>query len=137
MHELSIALSMIEMATEEAERREGVRVNALHLKLGPLSGVVKDALLFSYEIACNGTPLEGSQLVIEGVPVVIYCSECQSEQQLESVQRFCCPVCGTLSSDVVKGRELEFVAMEIEEGDQTEPADPRRRTNRVEPFLSP
>jgi len=60
MHELSIALSMIEMATEEAERREGVRVNALHLKLGPLSGVVKDALLFSYEIACNGTPLEGS-----------------------------------------------------------------------------
>src|SRR5258705_2073949 len=115
MHELSIALSMIEMATEEAERRGGVRVNALHLKLGPLSGVVKDALLFSYEVACNGTPLEGSRLEIEDVPVVIYCSECRQEQRLESIQRFCCPVCGTLSSDVVRGRELEFVAMELEE----------------------
>ena len=140
MHELSIALSMIEMATEEAERREGVRVNALHLKLGPLSGVVKDALLFSYEIACNGTPLEGSQLVIEDVPVVIYCSECQSEQQLESIQRFCCPVCGTLSSEVVRGRELEFVAMEIEEGeidasDQAEQSD-RRETNQQEMLLA-
>jgi hydrogenase nickel incorporation protein HypA/HybF len=115
MHELSIALSMIEMASEEAERRGNVRVNALHLKLGPLSGVVKDALLFSYEVACNGTLLEGSQLVIEDVPVVIYCAECQSERQLESIQRFCCSVCGSLSSDVVSGKELEFVAMEIEE----------------------
>jgi hydrogenase nickel incorporation protein HypA/HybF len=140
MHELSIALSMIEMATEEAERRGGVRVNALHLKLGPLSGVVKDALLFSYEIACNGTPLEGSQLVIEDVPVVIYCSECQSEQELESIQRFCCPVCGTLSSEVVRGRELEFVAMEIEEGeigeaDQAEQGN-RRETNQQEMLLA-
>jgi hydrogenase nickel incorporation protein HypA/HybF len=115
MHELSIALSMIEMATEESQRRGGAKVNALHVKLGPLSGVVKDALLFSYEVASNGTMLEGSHLVIEDVPVVIYCSECQAEQRLESIQRFCCPVCGTLSSEVVRGRELEFVAMEIEE----------------------
>jgi hydrogenase nickel incorporation protein HypA/HybF len=115
MHELSIALSMIEMATEEAERRGDARVSALHVRLGPLSGVVKDALLFSYEVASKGTPLEGSRLVIEDVPVVIYCGECRAERLLESIQRFCCPVCGTLSSDVVTGRELEFRAMEIEE----------------------
>jgi hydrogenase nickel incorporation protein HypA/HybF len=120
MHELSIALSMIEMATEEAERRGGAKVTALHIKLGPLSGVVRDALLFSYEVATNGTVLEGSHLVIEDVPVVIYCSECQAEQRLESIQRFCCPVCGTLSSEVVRGRELEFVAMEIEEREKAD-----------------
>jgi len=136
MHELSIALSLIEMATEEVERRGGARITALHLKLGPLSGVVKDALLFSYEVACNGTPLEGSQLVIEDVPVLIYCSQCEAEQQLDSIQRFCCPVCGTLSSDVVKGRELEFVAMEIEADDQAEPAEPRRETNLAGAFMS-
>jgi hydrogenase nickel incorporation protein HypA/HybF len=115
MHELSIALSMIELATEEAERRGGAPVVALHLRLGPLSGVVREALLFSYEVACNGTPLEGSRLEIEDVPVVIYCSQCRQEQRLESIQRFCCPVCGTLSSEVVRGRELEFVAMELGE----------------------
>jgi hydrogenase nickel incorporation protein HypA/HybF len=114
MHELSIALSMIDMATEEAVRRGGVRINALHIKLGPLSGVVKDALLFSFEVACHGTPLEGSQLFIEEVPVVIHCPRCEAERQLESIQRFCCPICGTLTSDVVRGKEMEFVAMEIE-----------------------
>lgn len=113
---------MIDLATEEAERRGGVRVSALHVKLGPLSGVVKDALLFSYEVASQGTLLEGSQLLIEDVPVVIYCRECEAERILESIQRFCCPVCGTLSSEVVKGRELEFVAMELEE--LMEPAEP-------------
>ncbi len=122
MHELSIALSLIDSATEEAERRGGAQVKALHLRLGSLSGVVKDALLFSYEVACNGTPLEGSRLVIEDVPVVIHCRECQRDQQLESIQRFCCPVCGTLSAEVVRGRELEFVAMEIEEAEETQQA---------------
>ena len=35
MHELSIATSIIDMAQEEAEKR-GVRVLAVHLKLGPI-----------------------------------------------------------------------------------------------------
>ncbi|MEP6636517.1 MAG: hydrogenase maturation nickel metallochaperone HypA [Acidobacteriota bacterium] len=115
MHELSIALSMIEMATEESGRRGGARVTALHLKLGPLSGVVKEALLFSYEVACLGTALEGSQLVIEDVPVVIYCPRCEAERTMESIQRFSCPACGTLTSEVRSGKELEVVALEIEE----------------------
>jgi hydrogenase nickel incorporation protein HypA/HybF len=118
MHELSIALSMIEMAEDEARQRGASRVSALHLKLGPLSGVVKDALLFSFEVACAGTLLEGAQLVIEDMPVVIFCEECKVERELESIQRFCCPVCGCLSPEVVSGKQLEFVTMEIEDGSE-------------------
>jgi hydrogenase nickel incorporation protein HypA/HybF len=114
MHELSIALSMVEMAAEEARRRGGVRVHAIHLKLGQLSGVVKDALLFSYEVACLGTTLEGSQLVIEEIPVVVYCPTCRAETALASLQRFCCSVCGALTSEIVQGKELEVVALEIQ-----------------------
>jgi hydrogenase nickel incorporation protein HypA/HybF len=117
MHELSIALSMIDLAGEEAERHPGTRVSALHIKLGPLSGVVKDALLFSYEVATAGTALAGSQLIIADVPVTIYCVACQQERVLESLQRFCCPSCGVLSTEVVRGRELEFVALELEEAE--------------------
>lgn len=114
MHELSIAMSMVEMAAEEAARRGGVRVCAIHLKLGELSGVVKEALLFSYEVACEGTPLEGSQLVIEEVPVVVYCPSCVAETAIVSVQQFCCAVCHAPASQVVQGKELEVTALEIE-----------------------
>jgi hydrogenase nickel incorporation protein HypA/HybF len=69
MHELSIALSIIEGAEEEVQRQGGClkcgRVCAVHLKLGPLSGVVRDALLFSWELACEGTSLQGSDLIID------------------------------------------------------------------------
>ena len=92
----------------------GGRVSALHLKLGPLSGVVKEALEFSYQIASEGTALEGSQLIIEDVPVMIHCSSCQRDEPVASIQSLCCPRCGELSADVIQGRELEVVALELE-----------------------
>lgn len=93
MHELSIAMSIVELAEEEAQRCGG-QVVAVHLKLGALSGVVKEALLSSYEMACEGTPLRGSKLVVEEVPVVVFCPNCQAQRGLSSVQWFCCSVCG-------------------------------------------
>ena len=61
MHELSIAMNIIEMVQEEAEKLGGRTVCAIHLKLGQFSGVVKEALLNSYELACEQTPLHGTQ----------------------------------------------------------------------------
>ncbi|SRR5579871_3442472 len=113
MHELSIALGILDVATEEAERRGG-RVTAVHLKLGPLAGVVKEALLSAYDLAREGTPLEQAALVVEEVPVVAYCAACATERKPASVQLLCCPVCGTPMPRVVCGRELEVFALEIE-----------------------
>ncbi len=115
MHELSIALSIVEFASEEAVKRGPVRVTAVHLKLGGLSGVVKEALLFSYDIACQDTPLAGSQLIIEDVPVIVFCARCQAEHTLDSIQRFACPTCGEPTSEIRQGKDIEVVALEIED----------------------
>ena len=114
MHELSIAVSLVEIAEEEAERL-GARVCAVHFRLGALSGVVKEALLSSYEMACADTPLQGSRLVIEEVPVVVYCPRCDAQRPLHSVQLFCCSECGTPTPDVRQGKEMELIALEVEE----------------------
>ena len=114
MHELSIALSLVEGAMEETRRHGVAKVGAVRLKLGRLSGVVKDALLFSYELACEGTALEGSRLVIEEVPATVFCPCCEVERALPSIQQMCCPVCGALTPQVMGGREIELVALEID-----------------------
>lgn len=114
MHELSIATSMVEMAAEEAERQGGVRVLAVHLRLGPLSGVVKEALLFAWEVACDDTPLAGSRLVIEESPVVVRCPSCREERELATMQDRSCPVCRVPAPDVVRGDELLVVALEVQ-----------------------
>ncbi len=114
MHELSIAMSIVELAEEEADRR-GAQIEAVHLKLGALSGVVKEALLSCYELACENTALQGSRLVIEEVPVVIFCPSCRAQRPLCSIQLFCCSECGTPAFEVVQGKEIEVVALEVQE----------------------
>ena len=114
MHELSIAMGIVDAALEEAQSR-GVQVSAVHLRLGALSGVVKEALLFSYEVACQDTPLQGSQLIVEDVPVIVFCEQCQKERHLHSVQLFVCPECGEPTMDVRQGREIQVFALEVQE----------------------
>ena len=113
MHELSIALSIIEGVGEEARKHGDAKVCSVHLKLGPLSGVVKEALLFSWQVACEGTPLAGADLLIEDVPVTVFCTVCQSERSLASIQYFFCPVCESATPEVIRGKELQVVALEI------------------------
>lgn len=113
MHELSIALSIIEGAEEEAARQGGGQVCTVHLRLGPLSGVVKESLLFSYEVACQGTALEGSALVIEDIPILIACPRCGVERAPVSLQRLHCAQCGTPAAKVLRGKELEVFALEL------------------------
>lgn len=115
MHELSIAMSIVDMAQEEAERHGGARVQAVHLKLGRLTGIVKEALLSSYAMACESTPLEGSQLLIEEIPVEVFCQKCDAPRLVDSIQWFCCPECGTPTTNILRGKELEVVALEIKE----------------------
>ena len=56
MHELSIAQSLIDVACEAAEREGANRVTRLTARIGVLSGVVKECLLFSFGLAAEGTP---------------------------------------------------------------------------------
>ena len=114
MHELSIAMGIVDAAMDEARQR-GVQVSAVHLRLGALSGVVKDALMFSYEVACRDTPLAGSRLIVEDVPVTVYCPRCQDTRVLQSAQSFLCPQCGTPTMDIRQGKELEVFALEVQE----------------------
>ena len=113
MHELSIALSLIELAIDEGAARNA-RVLATHVRLGVLSGVVKEALQSAFEMASEGTPLEGTALVIDEVPVVVHCAVCDADQPTRRDEWFACGVCGTPSAAVVSGRELELTALELE-----------------------
>jgi hydrogenase nickel incorporation protein HypA/HybF len=121
VHELSIACSIIDLASEESERRGGVPVRAVHVRVGQLSGVVKSALVSAFELAREDSPLATARLVIEERPIVIHCPSCETEttlswpQGFESLPSFCCSRCGSPSSDVRGGRELEVAALEIDQ----------------------
>jgi hydrogenase nickel incorporation protein HypA/HybF len=113
MHELSIALSIVDGVLEEASRNGDAHVETVYLRLGPLSGVDKDALRFSYEVASQDTPLAHSQLVIEDVDVVIDCPNCEAERPIKQFPLLVCAECGCIGTRVVRGEELEITRLEL------------------------
>lgn len=123
MHELSIALSLVELAGEAAARAGASRVTAVQLRLGAMSGVVREALEFSFPIAAEGTALEGARLEIEELPLVIACAPCGRDVR-PAAGSFRCPVCDTPSAVIRQGRELELASIEVAD---PEPAMEERR----------
>jgi hydrogenase nickel incorporation protein HypA/HybF len=66
MHELSIAMSLIDTVCEELPKLGGaVSVRMIRVRVGPLSGVVPRALAFAFEVAVADSPLAGARLEIE------------------------------------------------------------------------
>jgi hydrogenase nickel incorporation protein HypA/HybF len=113
MHELSLAESLIEQVERAVNDAGGGHVTALHLRLGALSGVDADALRFGFDVAAQGTLLDGAALVIEPVPVVIHCPACGADVTLPDIQHFRCPRCGTPSADVRQGHDLTIETVEV------------------------
>jgi hydrogenase nickel incorporation protein HypA/HybF len=116
MHELSIVQSVVQSVSEWLSTQPAQRVKTVNLRVGVLSGVARDALLFSYEIAAADTPLAGSALTVRTVPIVLYCPHCDTLGEMEGTQRFRCPRCGAPTGDVRQGREIEIESLEIEDG---------------------
>jgi hydrogenase nickel incorporation protein HypA/HybF len=119
MHELSIVSSIVETVTETLaalpESSRGARVLEVRLRVGALASVIPESLEFCWGIASEGTPLEGSRLVVNVLPVVMHCAACGEDMTLEGVQGFRCPRCGEPCSDMRQGRELEIDSIEIED----------------------
>jgi len=113
MHELSIANSLVELATEHAALAGAEKITSLTLRIGALSCVHKSALEFSFELVTKDTILDGAELKIIDVPVTVFCAPCGLEVQLPGIQNFRCPICNTPSADIRQGKELDLDSIEI------------------------
>ncbi|MFN2449005.1 MAG: hydrogenase maturation nickel metallochaperone HypA [Candidatus Baltobacteraceae bacterium] len=114
MHEVSIALAIVDEIAERIDGQNIEKVTAVHLRIGAMTGVVPEALRFAWELAADGTPAAGSRLEIERVPLTIYCSACACERTVAGSMLPVCAVCGASSNDIVRGRELLVASMEVE-----------------------
>ena len=113
MHELSVALDLLE-GVQQTATRDGIdRILAVHVRIGALSGIAPDALRFSWELATAGTVAADSALRIEDVPLVVFCERCAAERAPRAASGLVCPACGSACPTIVRGRELQLVAMEV------------------------
>ncbi|MEM1109647.1 MAG: hydrogenase maturation nickel metallochaperone HypA [Planctomycetota bacterium] len=123
MHELSVAISIVQSVIDAAADQPG-RVSAVNVRVGAMSGVIPEALSFAWQPASQGTALEGTSLNIEPVPAAVHCPTCDREVELPG-QRLVCPLCQQRTPQLVRGRELDILSLEIhDEPPAPHPAHP-------------
>lgn len=113
MHELSIAQSIVDLASGEAAKAEAERVIIIRLSLGILSGVVRESLEFCFPIACEGTPCQGAELMIDIEPAKLHCQACKDVFDIDEFV-LVCPGCGFFPATLLEGGELKVISLEVE-----------------------
>jgi hydrogenase nickel incorporation protein HypA/HybF len=115
MHEMGIALQIVEIATTSLPADLGeARVAAVNLKIGKLAAVVPESLRFCFDVAVKDTPLAGAKLVIDEVPVVASCNDCNARWTIDEPV-FICKICQSGSLEILSGRELDIESIEVVE----------------------
>jgi hydrogenase nickel incorporation protein HypA/HybF len=113
MHEMGIAQELVRIALDALPQDlENPKVETLNLKIGKLSSVVEHSLTFCFEIITKDTPLENARLKIESVPVRIRCGTCGKEWEVDTPV-FQCPDCEQGKVEMLSGREIEIVSLEL------------------------
>jgi hydrogenase nickel incorporation protein HypA/HybF len=113
MHELSIAQGLMKILLDEAQKHHVSRITKVSLRVGKLSNLVPDALLFAFSSVTEGTVAEGAHLEMDIVPAKARCAHCNIEFEVEDLVLFC-PQCDQIAAEFLSGRELEIVEIEAE-----------------------
>ncbi|GBE15800.1 MAG TPA: hydrogenase maturation nickel metallochaperone HypA [Proteobacteria bacterium] len=114
MHELSIAMEILDIVEREAQNHGAGQVTDIRLRIGDLSGVETDSLRFCFE-AVRGEKMvtRHAELTIVRVPVRIRCGPCDDEFEGEG-RLLRCPSCGGLDTELLEGDELNIIDFEVE-----------------------
>jgi hydrogenase nickel incorporation protein HypA/HybF len=113
VHEMSIAQSLIDILREEMLTHNAKTLRSVRLNIGQMSAIVPDALSFCFQIITGGTELEGARLIMDIIPLMGYCNECEKEFEIKDYA-FLCPSCGSTKINTIGGQDLSIVEIEVD-----------------------
>jgi len=114
MHEMSLAMNIVDLAVSEANAAGGQKINEIELAVGTLAGVMVDSLTFCFEAVVKGTAAEGARLKITETRGKGKCRNCDQEFEVDSFFAQC-PQCGEYMVDIIQGRDLKVVSITVDE----------------------
>ncbi len=139
MHEVSVVTSIVDAVINELSSYNVEKVNSVVVLVGEMTNLGEEQMQFAYGIVTRDTMLEGSELVIERVPVEARCRSCgyigpvklltDPDYETHSIPILSCPECGG-EIDVIKGMECTVKCMDIEEVERCSNTGTRRPRGR-------
>lgn len=112
MHELSIALGIVDIAEKETKKAKKNRVDLIELEIGTLAGIEFDSLDFIWPSAVKNTVLESAKKKINVIEGEAKCGECDHKFKLKNIFD-ACPKCNSYLKHIIKGKELLVKSLEV------------------------
>lgn len=109
MHEMSVAINLLELAMQEAAKQNCQRLARAHVQYGALAGIMPEALQLCFSSLIRDTPHKNAILELEELPLVLRCPFCGATFGGEGHDALWepCPKCGEAFGHIVEqGREL-------------------------------
>lgn len=113
MHEVSIALRLLEIIEEKCRQEGCTSIKSVRVRVGKASGVSPESLAFAFEAVDKGPLAREAKLIIDLVPLGGLCNRCGNQFTTEEAYMLECPRCASPSFKIHKGYELEVVEMEV------------------------
>ncbi len=112
MHELSIALGIVNIAEKEIKKAHKNKVELIELEIGALAGIEFNSLDFIWPSAVKNTVLEGAEKKINIIEGEAICGDCQHIFKLKNIFDSC-PECNSYLKGITKGKELRVKYLEV------------------------
>jgi len=112
MHELALIQELCALASAAAAQQGAQHIHRLELRIGELGGVDAEALRQAFAVVASTAPWQHTELDLQVVATRCFCPHCGHPCRRTDVIHVC-PECGQLSNQVLEGRELELVALEV------------------------
>lgn len=113
MHELSIALSLLEIVEEHCRAGGYHSVEAVKVRVGRGGGIFPEALDFAFQAVKADTVAHHARFHIDSVPLGGFCHSCRRQFETEEPVIFACPLCASPSFQINQGYELQVIELEV------------------------
>jgi len=113
MHEFSIAMSIIEIAENEAKKESATAINELVLDIGTQAGIEFYALDTALQMAVKDTMLENANIQVNKIQARVKCTECNTEFEVNNIFDPC-PECNSLYHELLCGKEMQIKSLVVD-----------------------
>lgn len=106
MHELSIVMSIVDLAAKEAAKHQSTNIEEIELEIGCLSGVEMESFEFAWKQAVKRTILENAIKKVNRIEGKAKCVDCNTYFDMNELYDSC-PNCKSHLSEIISGKELK------------------------------
>jgi len=119
MHEMSIAMQMVDQVIELARENKAIGIDEVELEIGRMQLVVPEALEMAFSVAVSGTLAAGAKLRIVEREIEAVCEDCGTDYK-PGIDCYLCPQCGQANARIVAGNDIIIKSLVCETEQEAE-----------------